>query len=45
MEGMEASIEKSRDEVETVNEFWNVGDKQKDSCDCEAAVTAIVRIG
>ena len=45
MEGTVDSIEKLWDQVETVNEFCYLGDKLNASGDCEAAVTARVRIG
>ena len=37
--------EKSRDEVETVNEFCYLSDRPNSSGGCEAAITARVRIG
>ena len=45
MEGTVDSIEKLCDEVETVNGFCYLGDRLNSSSDCEAAVTARVRIG
>ena len=45
MEGIVDSIEKSCDEVETVNGFCYLADRLNASCGCEAAVTAIIRIG
>ena len=45
MEGTVDSIEKLWDQVKTVNEFCYLGDKLNASGDCEAAVTARVRIG
>ena len=38
------SIEKLCDEVETVNEFCDLGDRLNASCGCEAAVTVGVKI-
>ena len=45
MQGMVDSIEKLCDEVETVNGFCYLGDRQNSSGGCKAAVTARVRIG
>ena len=45
MEGMVDSIEKSCDEVKTVNGFCYLGDRLNASGGCETAVTARVRIG
>ena len=44
MEGTIDSIEKLCDEVETVNGFCSFGDRLNASGNCEAAVTARVRI-
>ena len=44
MKGMVDSMEKSCNEVETVNGFCYLGDKLNSSGDCEAAVTPKVRI-
>ena len=45
MEGTANSIEKLYDEVETVNGFCFLGNRLNSSCNCEAAVTAKLRIG
>ena len=45
MQGTMDSKEKLRDEVETVNGFCYLGDRLNANGDCEAAVTARVRIG
>ena len=45
MEGMVDSIKKLCNEVETVNGFCYLKDRLNSSGDCEAAVTARVRIG
>ena len=45
MEGTVDSIEKMCNEVETVNEFFYLGDRINASDGCEAAVTARVRVG
>ena len=44
MEGMINLIEQLCDEVETVNGFCYLGDRLNASGDCEAAVTARIRI-
>ena len=44
MKGTVDSIEKLCDEVETVNEFWYLGDRLNASGSCEAAATARVKI-